>query len=312
MLYTDFYNYIRCEAVRSRHTVTAYMADIEEFRRFVEAELCKDPDDPSVIELGDIRLWVASMSDKGLKVASISRRIQSLRSLFKYLVHYKGLPSNPAAGVRPPRAPHPLPVFLAPAESGDAVDNAISEADNADSEAEIDFKTALESTRDALIIAMLYSTGIRASELIGLRDYNVDLGRGELKVLGKRNKERMIPFGRELADLIARYRTLRARTAPDHDFFFVRPNGSPIYYGLLYRVVRLRLEDRGVAAPRKSPHVFRHSFATDMLNNGADLRAVQELLGHASLATTQRYTHLTYRELQSNYQTAHPRANKKL
>lgn len=307
MLYSDFYNYIRCEAVRSPHTVTAYRADIEEFRRFVEAELCKDPDDPTIIELGDIRLWVASMADRGLKVASISRRIQSLRSLFNYLVRNKGLTSNPAAGVRAPRAPRPLPVFLAPAESADTVDRAIAQADDPDN-----LGHTLESTRDALIIAMLYSTGIRASELIGLRDSAVDLGRGELKVLGKRNKERMIPFGRELADLIAQYRPLRESTAPDHDFFFVRPNGRPIYYGLLYRVVRRRLEERGVAAPRKSPHVFRHSFATDMLNNGADLRAVQELLGHASLATTQRYTHLTYRELQSNYQTAHPRANKKL
>lgn len=303
MLYADFYNYIRCEAVRSPHTVTAYMGDIEEFRRFVEQELCKDPDDPSVIDVNDLRLWIASMSERGLKVTSISRRLQSLRSLFNYLIRHRGFTENPAASVRAPRRPKPLPVFLAPKDSADTLDEAI-ELSILDQD---DFTTV----RDALIMTMLYSTGMRASELIDLKDSAVDLGRGELKVHGKRNKERMIPFGSELAELIAHYRRLRAQTGTSADTFFVRANGLPLYYGLLYRVVRTKLESRGVNAPRKSPHVFRHSFATDMLNNGADLRAVQELLGHRSLATTQRYTHLTYRELQTNYQTAHPRALKK-
>lgn len=303
MLYDDFYNHLRSEVVRSPHTVTAYMGDIEEFRHFVEHELCKNPDDPAVIELGDIRLWIANMSERGLKVTSIARRIQSLRSLFNYLVRYHNFHDNPASAVRSPRRPKPLPVFLTPRESADTIDQAI---DLAGTEAD-----SFTAVRDALIMTMLYSTGIRAAELIGLKDSAIDLARGELKVLGKRNKERMIPFGSELAGLIEHYRRLRAATGVADDSFFVRSNGKPIYYGLLYRVVRINLESRGVNTARKSPHVFRHSFATDMLNNGADLRAVQELLGHQSLATTQRYTHLTYRELQTNYQTAHPRALKK-
>ena len=157
---------------------------------------------------------------------------------------------------------------------------------------------------------MLYSTGMRAAELTGLRDTDVDLSARELKVLGKRNKERMIPFGEELAELIARYREARNSSFGRCDTFFVLANGRPIYYKEVYRTVRAALEENGVHATRLSPHTLRHSFATDMLNNGSDLRAVQELLGHASLSTTQRYTHLTYRELKQNYQQAHPRAQK--
>ncbi len=304
MLYADFYNYIRCEVVRTPTTVTAYIGDIEEFRRFLRCELCKDADNPESVELADVRLWVANMSERGLKISSIARRLQSLRSLFKYLVRHHGLKVNPVAGIRTRRRPKPLPVFLAPEESAATIDDAIRDSLFCPD----DFIVA----RNTLITTMLYSTGIRASELIALRDSAVDIIRSELKVHGKRNKERMIPFGAELAQLIENYRRLRAQyAAPGDDTFFIRPNGKPIYYGLLYRVVRTKLEEEGVKSARKSPHVFRHSFATDLLNNGADLRAVQELLGHASLATTQRYTHLTYRELQSNYKSAHPRATKK-
>ena len=141
----------------------------------------------------------------------------------------------------------------------------------------------------------------------------VDTSRGELKVLGKRNKERIIPFGEELREMISHYRDIRSTSVPQTgtDAFFVRDNGDPVYYGLVYRTVRSVLDSANVKSSRRSPHTLRHSFATDMLNNGADLAAVQKLLGHASLATTQRYTHLSYRELQKNYKLAHPRAQKK-
>ena len=159
---------------------------------------------------------------------------------------------------------------------------------------------------------MIYSTGLRCSEIQGLMDKDVDTARGELKVLGKRNKERIIPFGKELSDMITTYRKLRddtvGTTAPNE--FFVRESGEPLYRKLIYNVVHKALAGNTVAS-RQSPHVLRHSFATDMLNNGADLYAVQQLLGHQSLATTQVYTHITYRELKQNYQQAHPRALKK-
>ncbi len=302
MLYTDYYNYLRGEAVNSAHTVAAYESDIEKFRHFLGSELCKDTTDPSVVELGDIRLWIAHMAEMGNSVGTIARRVQSLRSLYNYLVRKHGYTVNPAAGVRLPRRGQPLPAFLTQDESATAVDRAVDESAGSD-----DFETV----RDSLMLTMLYSTGMRASELLTLRDSAVDLGRGELKVLGKRNKERVIPFGSELAAMIRQYRRLRDTSGGTYGEFFVRPGGKPLYYGLLYRVVRRRLEESGATSIRKSPHVLRHSFATDMLNNGADMRAVQELLGHASLATTQRYTHLTYRELKNNYLTAHPRAQKK-
>ncbi|MDE6459066.1 MAG: tyrosine-type recombinase/integrase [Muribaculum sp.] len=178
-------------------------------------------------------------------------------------------------------------------------------------DAEIDTDD-FNQVRDRLIVDMIYTTGLRASEVTGLLDADIDTARGELKVLGKRNKERIIPFGPELAKMIAQYRNLRASTVPPPaaDEFFVRKSGEPIYRKLVYNAVHNALSGHTVAR-RQSPHVLRHSFATDMLNNGADLYSVQQLLGHQSLATTQVYTHITYRELKQNYQQAHPRALKK-
>lgn len=303
MLYDDFYTYMRTEANRSVHTLRGYRSDLDHLRRFLATELGKSDSDPAVIETDDLRLWVASMAERGLSSTSIARRLQSVRSLFGYLTRQRGFTADPTLRIAAPKRGHELPAFLTQTESNRAVDEVIDEAD-----AEMnDF----ESVRNALMVTMLYSTGLRASELTGLRDADVDLDRGELKVLGKRNKERKVPFGEELAEMIRHYRDLRSDIPAEDGSFFVRANGKPVYYGLLYRVVHECLDRARVKSSRKSPHVLRHSFATDMLNGGADLRAVQELLGHASLATTQKYTHLTYKELKLNYQTAHPRAKKK-
>lgn len=302
MYYEDYYRYLENEARRSAHTVASYKSDLERLRLFMTSELGK-PDNPALIETDDLRLWLAMMAEQGKQASTVTRHLQSVRGLFAYLMKRHGITVNPTRRLQAPRAPKRLPAFLTAAESNRAVDGAIDRA----GETPEDFNTL----RDTLIVTMLYSTGIRASELTSLRDSDVDTPRSELKVHGKRNKERMVPFGAELAAMIARYRTLREQTAPTTDAFFVRSNGKPIYYGLVYKAVRSQLEEASAMSTRKSPHVLRHSFATDMLNNGADLRAVQELLGHSSLATTQKYTHLSYRELKQNYQTAHPRAKNK-
>ena len=301
MLYNAFYDFIRCETTRSAHTVSAYKRDLEQFRRFLTSELCHPDDDPFKASFSDLRLWVASLSAQGMATTTILRKMSALRAFYGYLMRHHGLQVNPASRLVAPRSPRPLPVFITPADTERTLAMMDGFAD--------DFTTA----RNALIVDMLYSTGMRESELVALKNSDVRLAAGELKVTGKRNKERIIPFGKELSDMIRHYRTLREQIPVDSsvDAFFVRPDGRPLYRQLVYRVVHEALTDADAASARRSPHVLRHSFATDMLNDGADLNAVQKLLGHASLATTQRYTHISYRELQQNYKLAHPRAQKK-
>lgn len=296
MLYNAFYDFIRCETTRSAHTVLAYRRDIEQFRRFLTAELCHPDDNPRNVSVADMRLWVASLSSQGMASTTIVRKMSALRSFYGYLVRHHGLMTNPTARLVSPKTKRPLPAFIRPQET-----EGVLRSMNAFSD---DFTEA----RDALIIDMLYSTGMRESELISLKNSAVDTRKGELKVLGKRNKERMIPFGKELADMITLYRTIRPATPAAE--LFVLEDGRPLAYRNLLGIVKENLAGR-VTVARRTPHVLRHSFATDMLNGGAEITAVQQLLGHASLATTQIYTHLSYRELQHNYQQAHPRAQKK-
>ena len=297
-LYQAFYNYLQGEAARSAHTTAAYRHDVECLRAYRTDRLGL-ADDPATVSLAELRMWVASMSSDGLSTRTIVRRIQSVRAFFSYLCRRHGLTVNPAARLATPRLPKTLPVFVRQQETEKIINAAEAIAEDFD------------EIRNALIVDMFYSTGMRASELIGLADCNVDTKKCELKVLGKRNKERIIPFGNELKAMIEQYREARTRETglTQCDTFFVRPGGEPLYYTLVYNVVHSALADS--SAPRRSPHVLRHSFATDMLNNGADLMAVQKLLGHTSLATTQQYTHLSFKDLQNNYQHAHPRALKK-
>ena len=302
MLYKAFYDFIRCETTRSPHTVLAYRRDLEQFRRFLTAELCHADDDPRKASFADLRLWIASLASQGLANASILRKMSALRAFYRYLSLHHGLEADPTQRLVAPRRPHVLPDFVRQEETERTLAMMDAYSD--------DFTEA----RNALMMEILYQTGMRESELIGLKNRSVDTRKGELKVLGKRNKERIIPFGDALSSMIEHYRTLRETTVgtevPD-DAFFVRPGGEPLYRQLVYKVVHGALTDASVNASRRSPHVLRHSFATDMLNNGAELTAVQKLLGHASLETTQIYTHLTYRELQQNYKQAHPRAQRK-
>ncbi len=297
MLYNRFYSYLSGEAGRSPMTVASYRSDLESYRTWLAAN---GIDDPCAATLADMRMWISSMATGGMKPSSLVRKIQALRAFYTYLVRRHGLASNPARRLVAPRVPHPLPSFIQEEEMMKTIDD-------------LDAGTSdFIKARNALIVTMLYSTGMRESELTGLRDAAVDTSRCELKVLGKRNKERMIPFGTELKEMIDHYRLLRKRRFPGikPEMFFLRKNGAPVYRMLVYRVVHQTLVEADVNVARRSPHTLRHSFATDMLNNGADLNAVQKLLGHASLETTQRYTHLTYRELQNNYKLAHPRAQK--
>ena len=218
------------------------------------------------------------------------------------MMRHHGLKANPAAEITLAKIPKSLPVFVRPQEMEEILGPPATEET---------LPKAFLPLRDHLMVLTLYSTGIRRAELIGMLDRDVDTARRELKVLGKRNKERLIPFGEELATTIDIYRRVRATAtgvqAPE--YLFVNPDGSQLKPHTVLRTVKHALTGHTLAS-RLSPHTLRHSFATDMLNNGADLPGVQKLLGHKSLETTQVYTHITYRELKQNYQLAHPRAQK--
>jgi integrase/recombinase XerC len=307
MLINSFLTYLRCELNDSAHTVLSYRVDLEQFVNYItDGNL--EQFDPVHCTPNDIRAWVLDLSDHGITQRSIRRKVSALSSFYRYLMRRKLTESNPASEVALARPEKKLPVFIRQWEMSELIEDEKEQLKHDANETE---GLSFEEVRNNLIILMFYSTGMRRAELISLRDANVDTTRSELKVLGKRNKERIIPFGKELADAITLYRDVRRQqTGITHpEAFFIRPGGDPLYPMLVERIVKQALTGHTLAS-RLSPHTLRHSFASDMLNNGADLTSVQQLLGHKSLATTQVYTHITYRELQQNYQLAHPRAQK--
>lgn len=293
-----FLAYMKYERNLSSNTIEAYGRDLAQWKDYLT---CSDryPFEPAEVSVAELRQWVVSEAKDGVTARTIRRKIQSLRAFFAYMMRRHGMLSNPALELVLPKVPKDLPVYVKPSETAVMLDEAVDESD-------------FTAYRNHLVLEMLYDTGMRCTEMVDLLDVNVDINKFELKVRGKRNKDRIIPFGKKLAQMIAHYRTLRSQTVGGlpTEHFFVRSDGSQTYRKLIYNVVRTAM-DGTVHAARRSPHVLRHSFATDMLNNGADLNAVQQLLGHQSLATTQVYTHITYRDLKQNYQHAHPRALKK-
>ena len=295
---TDFLRYIETERRLSANTVAAYRNDLSQWADYATDggthPLCAD-----TTSVNDLRLWISTLARNKVTQRSIRRKVQSLRAFFHFMMLRRGLKSNPASELQLARLPKALPVYVTTAEMNAIIDSPLSPDD-------------ITEVRDRLIVAMLYATGIRCSELTGLTDANVDTSTGELKVLGKRNKERIVPFGRELSDMIENYRRLKteAGIAGISPTLFTRPDGEALSRNAVYGIVHRSLSEGGAHATRLSPHVLRHSFASDMLNGGAPLNAVQRLLGHQSLQTTEIYTHLTYSELLNNYQSAHPRAQK--
>lgn len=298
-LIEKFLSYMSVELNLSANTVAAYRRDLMAWRADAVSDGRRDFR-PMDMKASDLRRWLALERRRGCSVATLRRKTQSLRSFFRYLMRRHGLTANPADEITGVRMPRPLPAVAKQAETRAMLD------------AEVD-PTDFRQVRDALIVEMLYDCGLRCQELVDLQDSGVDTVGMTLRVMGKRRKERIVPFGKPLADKIKAYRELRAKQTglSATDTLFVRDDGNPLYRKLVYNVVHSSMLGAGVHAPRLSPHVLRHCCATDMLNAGADLDAVRQMLGHASLATTQIYTHLTYRDLQHNYQHAHPRALKK-
>ena len=295
MLIDSFLDYLRYERNYSNYTIEAYSKDLRQFEEYVK--LNKE----SIFVPGDVdadlvRSWIVSLMDEKISPVSVNRKLSSLKSFFKFLMKQGSISVNPLRLITGPKTKKPLPYFVRDKEmelllDGDGFDE--------------DF----EGVRDRLILEMLYDTGIRRSELIGIQDFDVDFGAMQIRVTGKRNKQRLIPFAEGLKNLIQAYTEVRNReVGSESGWFFVRKNGEQLSVSIVYTIVKDKLSEIPTLAKR-SPHVLRHSFATSMLNNGAELNAVKEILGHSSLASTSVYTHTTFEELKKVYH-AHPRAKK--
>ena len=290
----QFLTHQRVELNRSALTIDSYRNDLEQFAQHLSGQ---DGLDWPSVTVNDVRAWLVERSSQGDSARTLRRKVQSLRAMYKWLMRRGDADQNPAADIELARLPKRLPHLLRPQNLDGLLDQEVDMND-------------FEQVRNHVMLLMFYTTGIRRAELMGLKDAWVDTLALQLRVHGKRDKDRIVPFGPELAQWIGRYRQVRATTVGKTDLFFVRRDGKPLYPALVYRVVHSALQCVG-GGDQLSPHVLRHSFASAMLNDGADIASVKELLGHESLAATQVYTHITLSELKTHYKLAHPRALKK-
>jgi integrase/recombinase XerC len=288
-------NYLRYERNYSVNTVVSYTKDLEQFVTFVQ-EKTGSPVEIDLIDLDIAREWLVFLLDNKLSPTSVNRKLSSLKSFFKFLVKQGIVSVNPLRLTTGPKKKKPLPLFVQENDMKSLLDGDGFEMD-------------FEGVRNRLILEMLYDTGIRRSELVGIKNADIDFESSLLRVTGKRNKQRLIPFAKSLkAQMLAYVETRNSEIGTDSECFFVRKNGQPLSVGIVYIIVKKNLSEISTLSKR-SPHILRHSFATSMLNNGAKLNAVKELLGHSSLASTSVYTHTTFEELKKVYH-AHPRAKK--
>jgi len=286
----NFINYLQYEKRFSAHTVLAYSTDLTQFYDYLESTY-KVKDFSEVNHLL-IRSWIVQMMQEKMSSRSINRKITTLKTFYKFLLRQGTVTENPMLKIQSPKTSKRLPVFVEKAQMDTLLDH-------------VEFGEDAEGLRNKLIIELFYATGMRLSELTGLRLKDVDLHAGQLKVLGKRNKERIIPFGSELKRKIEAY--LAVRKAGSNDHLLLTASGEKMYEKLVYTIVKQYLS-LVTTIDKKSPHVLRHTFATHMLNNGADLNAIKELLGHANLSATQVYTHNTVEKLKNIHKQAHPKA----
>lgn len=293
MLVASFLEYLRLERNYSEHTVLGYATDLRRFEDFV-----KNSDEGITWESVDadiIRNWVVSLMDAGEKPTSVNRRLSALRSFYKFLLKKGAVDANPVAKVTGPKKPKRLPMFVRESEVDHLLDD-------------FRFEQNYKGHRDRLIIMILYMTGLRASELSGLDVSDVDFFNSQLKVLGKRNKHRIVPFDKELRVALEDYLKIRECCCGDSiPALLLNGKGERMSRTMITAVVKKRLSMVSTSEKR-SAHVLRHTFATSMLNHEADLESIRQLLGHESLVTTEVYTHTTFEELKKIYKNAHPRA----
>lgn len=298
-----FIRYIQFEKRYSPHTVSAYQSDLDQFFTYLNNPDHKTPapdpeiTHPSQISHHHIRNWMVELMDHGIIARSVNRKIATLRKYFKFLVQDGIIEINPASKINSPKIPKNLPVVVEDVKLTQMLDDNKVFGD--------DFK----GVRDKLIIEMLFGTGMRLAEMLGVKDADINVYEGTVKVLGKRNKERIIPVNDELKVLLAEYMQVKKSQNFDNNSttLIVTDKGADAYAKLIYLTVQKYLSYISTQ-DKKSPHVLRHTFATTLLNRGADLNAIKELLGHANLSATQIYTHNSVERLKSIYKQAHPKA----
>lgn len=289
----SFFDYLTYEKKYSAHTLTSYKNDISQFIAFI------NPNNESFaitdINYQQIRAWVASLLKDKIAARSVNRKLSSLKSFFKYLQRQQIIDVNPMSKISGPKTPKRLPVF-------------VDEHQMEDLFAEVKFEDGFNGLRDRLILDLFYQTGIRRSELTNLKEIDLDLFNSTIKVLGKRNKERIIPISLPLKRNLESYLQVKQELNLSNMMLLVSEKGHTLSEQAVYNSVKKYLS-QVTTIQKKSPHVLRHTFATHLLNNGADINAVKDLLGHANLSATQVYTHNTIDKLKKSYKQAHPRGD---
>ena len=300
MLIEKFMKYLRYEKNYSSHTEISYFNDLTQFKDFIIHEKEKQGEEIRIadIDMDLIRTWITQLMEQGMKPRSVKRKLSALNSFFKYLIKEGVIINNPAKYVSGPKTDKKLPVFA----KGKDLDRILDD--------ELEFTNDFAGKRDRLLLEIFYVTGIRRAELLGLKDHDVDFNNKSIRITGKGNKQRIIPLSDKTLNKISNYITIRDQEIENKAVsLFVKNNGDPLTQNIVYKVIHEHLSSISTLS-KKSPHVLRHSFATEMLNNGAEINAVKEILGHESLASTEIYTHVSLEELKKVYQTAHPRAKK--
>ncbi len=289
----SFLNYLRFEKRFSPHTIISYQNDLSQFETFLKVSF---EDTPQTATYSMVRSWIVQLAEKQMDPISINRKIASLRSFFKFLMRRELISKDPMTKIKVLKTKKKLPHFVKEPEMVTVLDQQ-------------QFEDTHEGWRERMVLELLYGTGIRLSELVNLKENQINLQERTIKVLGKRNKERVIPFSDSLVSIINGYRKARNKqvAARDHGCFVVSDTGGKCYAMLIYRIVKKHL-GKFTSVEKRSPHVLRHSYATHLLNKGAEINAVKDLLGHSSLAATQVYTHNSTERLKKVFDQAHPKA----
>lgn len=300
MLKDKYIDYLRFEKRYSAHTILAYHTDLDDFTKFLSLQYSIT--DPLQADHNLIRSWLINLIDRKISPRSVNRKLSTLKSFYRYCQKQDLIQNSPMLKVVAPRTSKQLPVFL----TRDNLDDLLEK---------VEFTPDYEGLRDKMILTLFYATGIRRTELVQILTTDLDIEKGTLKVLGKRNKERIVPFGEDVINMLKEYLEKRdefltenMHSVQNNNYsLFVTSKGLPVYPRLVHTIVHKYLSL--IASNSKlSPHVLRHTFATHMLDDGADLNAIKEILGHSSLAATQVYTHNTIEKLKTIYKQAHPRA----